>query len=469
MNALTLRDLSLSGPGGTLLLEGIGFSLGTGEALSLIGETGSGKSLIGQAVMGLLPAGMTARGEILLNGRRHEAGDREALRAHWGSGSMLMPQEPSAALDPSMRIGAQLAETASPSRARAALEAVGLGGAASFRTWPYALSGGMAQRALAAMTGLSAAPLLVVDEPTKGLDDARVMAAIDSLCALRDAGRALLVVTHDLRVARRLGGEVLVLREGRIVESGPAERLLTAPSQAYTRAWLAADPRNWPARETAPPFGAPILSCAGLSFGHDRRKPLAEGLEVSLPAGGVLGLSGPSGCGKTTMGDVLLGLRRPLSGAVRWAEGVDPYADPQGRARLRSAYQKLHQDPVRAFAPRRLLGRQFEDLSPVVPLAKIRARLPALMARLKLRPELLRRFPHEVSGGEAQRLAMARLLLLEPRLIVADEPTSRLDPILQRETVDLLAELTLEEGLALVLIAHDEALLAAAADRVIRL
>ena len=187
-----------------------------------------------------------------------------------------------------------------------------------------------------------------------------------------------------------------------------------------------------------------------------------------MPRGGVLGITGPSGCGKTTLGNILLGLRRPSAGTVSW-QGVDPHRDPAALTRLRRRYQKLHQDPASVFLPGRSLARQFADLAEIIPGLALERDLPPLLDRLRLDPRLLRRLVGEVSGGEAQRLALARILLMKPALIVADEPTSRLDPLVQRMTIALLREIVAEEDLGLVLIGHDRALLAAAADETLEL
>lgn len=462
--ALVIRGLAVRDRQGHGLVRGVDLTLPAGGILTLIGETGSGKSLIAQAVMGLLPDELRAEGAISVAGREAEAGDKPALRRLWATHTMVLPQEPSAALDPTMRLLSQLAETAGRTNAAGALDAVELSGAAA-RAWPHALSGGMAQRGLAAMALVSNAPLLVADEPTKGLDDERVEIAIRLLASLRDRGKALLAITHDLRVARGLGGAVAVIRDGVIVEQGSAEAVLSAPTHAYTRAWLEAEPARWPPRPRSAAAPHPVLVCEQVGFGYTPRERLAERVSLSLRPGEIVGLCGVSGRGKTTLGNVLLGLHRPHAGTVKWIGGADPYADPPAQRRLRRQYQKLHQDPVRAFVPFRSLARQFADLKPALPPRALSDRLPELLDRVRIKPSLLARKPAEISGGEAQRLAIVRLLLLEPRVIVADEPTSRLDPIVQREVIELLTELARTRNLGLILISHDQALLDVVTDR----
>ncbi len=465
LEALTIRDAQ-----GRICVDQVDLRAPVGRPLVIIGETGSGKSLIAQAILGLLPRGFTAAGAVTL-GRNPpiDAADSRALQALWAREVMLLPQEPRAALDPTMRIGRQLAEAAPPGAPppAKALAAVSLAPEVA-EAYPFALSGGMAQRVLISMALMSAAPLIIADEPTKGLDSDKVGQTIDLLLSLVAAGRALIVITHDLSVVRGLGGDVAVLKDGRIVEQGAVESVFANPRHDYTRDWVAADPSSWPICERCHDPDSLALAAHGLSFRYGRGPLLFRDLDVHVPVGGVLGLTGPSGCGKSTLGNILLGLTPPSAGEVSWA-GADPYRDPKARRRLRARYQKLHQDPAASFLPHRRIGQQFDDLAEVAPQARTADRLPEMLDRLKLQPVLLTRYPAEVSGGEAQRLALARLLLMEPALIVVDEPTSRLDPLVQRQTMDLLREIVEERALSLVLISHDLALVRAIADETISL
>jgi peptide/nickel transport system ATP-binding protein len=280
---------------------------------------------------------------------------------------------------------------------------------------------------------------------------------------LAAAGRSLFVITHDRRVAEELRGDIAILRDGEIVERGDTRTILAGPRSDYGRTWLAADPRHWPRRPACCDMSRLLLSAHGLAFGWPGRPLLLRGLDLHVPAGGVLAISGPSGSGKSTLADILLGLRRPLAGSVEWA-GIDIVADPAAIRPRRRRYQKLHQDPILAFLPHRSLEAQFRTLEEVNPDLSVARDLPPLLERLKIRPGLLSRRPSEISGGEAQRLALARILLLDPAVIVADEPTSRLDPVVQRETMSLLREIIEQRGLGLILISHDRDLAHAIAD-----
>lgn len=464
LSALTIRDRR-----GIALVAGVTLEVARGSALVLIGETGSGKSLIAQAVLGLLPDGFAAEGEIAICGRPPlPAGDRAALRRFWAREVMLLPQEPRLALDPTMRIGRQLAHAAAGElRPAAALAAVDLA-PADASCYPFELSGGMAQRALFAAVLTGSAPLVIADEPTKGLDPARIAQTAALIRELLGRGRALVVVTHDLALARDLGGTVAVMREGRIVETGASEAIFRAPRHPYTQAWLGADPSRWRPRLSRPASDEPVLTAHGLGFGYRRAAPLFRNIAIHVPRGGVVAIAGPSGSGKSTLGNILLGLQAPQTGTVLWA-GADPYGDRDTLRRLRRRYQKLHQDSASAFLPHRTLARQFADLAEIVPGLDLDESLPPLLDRLRLKPALLARCASEISSGEAQRAALARILLLEPDLVVADEPTSRLDPLVQQETIALLRDVVRERRMGLVLISHDRALTRATADTVVTL
>jgi peptide/nickel transport system ATP-binding protein len=458
---LSIEDLTVAAPDGTPLVRGVTLAAGPGRPLTLLGETGSGKSLVVQAAMGVLPAGLSAAGRITLDGAALPTGS--ARRALWGRRLAMLPQEPWLALDPTMRALGQVAEVyrlvrglpppVAVAEARARLAELGLAEAA--RRYPFQLSGGMAQRLALAVLRATDAPVLLADEPTKGLDAPRRDEVAARLRQEADRGRTLVVVTHDIAVARAIGGTLAVMLEGRVVEQGPAGAVLARPVADYTRRLLAADPAVWPPRaaSAALPMGEPVVEGTGLvrSFGG---QPVLRGADLAVRRGEVVAVLGPSGCGKTTLGDLLLGLLRSEAGQVRRAPGLAPWR-----------FQKLYQDPPSAFVPHQTMRRTLADLGrrhglgwPV---------FEALLARLRLAPALLDRRPDEISGGELQRFALARALALDPAFLFADEPTSRLDPISQREVALVLRSLAEDRGLGLLFVTHDRTLADRLADRVL--
>ncbi|MEK8028247.1 ATP-binding cassette domain-containing protein [Pseudaquabacterium rugosum] len=436
------------------LLDGCSFTLRAGQRLTLVGESGAGKSLLAQAIMGTLPAALAAHGRLDVLGRATD-GQRERTRSLWGRELVMLPQEPWTALNPLMRLGLQVAETGRhaaglpwpEARARAAQHLQALGLAQAGGQWLHQVSGGMAQRVGIACASQSDARVLIADEPTKGLDAGACAQVADLLARAQRQGQALLTITHDLDLARHLGGELAVLRQGRIIEAGPADAVLQAPRHDYTRALIAAQPRHWPALwpvrsdRVAIIADEPLIRAddIGVDFGPRR---VLDGASLTITAGQALAVVGPSGCGKTTLGHVLVGVQAIARGRVQRRAGVPAWR-----------FQKLYQDPVASFAPGQRLRQGLDDL---VRLHRLEAeRIPALLQRLKLDEALLARHPGEVSGGELQRLALLRVLLLRPAFVFADEPTSRLDALTQRETLGLLCEELGAEGCALLLVSHD--------------
>ena len=465
-HALHMAGLTICHDGVTVLRD-IDLQVRQGESLCLIGASGSGKSLIAAAIMGMLPSCMAASGSVGLGRHVVQAGDRSGLRAHWSQATCLLPQEPAAALAPLLRAAAQLRM---PAAGRAGLgQAAAVECLARFgldqqagRQWPAALSGGMAQRLLASLTMQSPARLIVADEPTKGLDPERRAELVTILAGLRDAGRALLVITHDLAVARGLGGRIAVLEQGTIVEAGDTAALLDNPRSRFTRACLAADPTQWAPRQ-AGPAGPCVAAGERIVLARGRRRLVCP-LDIEVPDGAITALSGPSGAGKSTLGDTLLGLIPAASGRITW---LGHPADRSTVRRLRPRFQKLHQDPAEVFPSGRRIGDTLADLRRLPGGAEAVRAMPGLLERLGLSPAVLARRPHEVSGGEAQRLALARIVARRPALLVADEPSSRLDMPTQAAVLRLLRELVDEDGLAVLLITHDQAVARAQADTTI--
>ncbi len=431
------------------LLEACSFNLRQGERLTMVGESGAGKSLLAQAIMGTLPAALRATGSIRIGGVVTD-GQRAATQPLWGRGLIMLPQETWSALSPLMRMHSQVAEASRYARdqpwpearqqASTHLQALGLGSAA--QQWLHQISGGMAQRVGVACASAAEASLLIADEPTKGLDPSACAQVASLLMAAQTTGKGLLTITHDLELAEQLGGQLAVMRQGRIVEQGPAQQVLQHPQHAYTRELIAAQPRHWPAY-TFPSLteGASLLQARDLAKRYGARR-LFEGLSLDLRAGEVLAISGHSGCGKTTLGNILLGVVPADAGLVKRPAGVPSWK-----------FQKLYQDPPAAFSPFRTLGQALDDVRSLhrLPNTEQARRMQAL----GLAPELLARLPSEVSGGELQRFALLRLMQLQPAFIFADEPTSRLDPITQRNTMQVLCESAAQQGCSVLLVSHD--------------
>ncbi|MFF2242829.1 ABC transporter ATP-binding protein [Arthrobacter sp. NPDC058130] len=465
--SMRLNHLTVS-HAGTTLAEVSALDFEPGCPVTIVGESGSGKSLLAHAIMGTLPANLTARGSLTLDGQSYDLADRANRRRLWGRQMALLPQEPALALDPTMRAREQVAEGARtfPTDKRAArrtagtlLASLGLGQASA--AFPHTLSGGMAQRVAFAAATIGNAPVLIADEPSKGLDQQARTALEELLKRHLDGGGILLTITHDLDLARGLGGEVLVMRDAHILEHGPARDVLTEPVHAYTRRLLAAEPANWTNSwgcagvRAGAPTGGPLISGEGLAKAFGGQELFSD-LSVTIRAGERIAFSGPSGSGKTTLGNVLLRLLPPDTGHVH-------HAGTLRAGRL----QKLYQDPAAAFPPRVLLRDSFGD---VLRRHRLKPeRLEELMASLRLAPALLHRKPGQVSGGELQRLAIIRSMLLEPALLFADEPTSRLDLITQQETMNSLMGQADRHGCALVLVTHDDALARAVTHRRIRI
>lgn len=444
---------------GQTLLDACSFALSAGERLTMVGESGAGKSLLAQAIMGTLPDALQASGSIRIAGVETR-GQRALTQPLWGRRVMMLPQEPWSALNPLMRMDSQVAEAAhyagrvdwaaARQRATQMMLALGVGHAAA--QWLHQISGGMAQRVGVACASAAQARLLIADEPTKGLDPGACEQVAQLLMAAQTTGQALLTITHDLDLAAQLGGQIAVMRHGRIVEQGTAQKVLQDPQHDYTRSLIAAQPKHWPTY----PFATcndptPLLQARGLAKRYGART-LFEGLDLDLLPAEVVAVSGPSGCGKTTLGNLLLNLMQADAGQVR-----RPPTLPRWK------FQKLYQDPPAAFSPFRTLGQALDDV-------RRQHGLPdngqtRWMQALGLAEGLLARRPHEVSGGELQRFALLRLVQLQPAFIFADEPTSRLDPITQRNTMQVLCECATQLGCAVLLVSHDADLARASSHR----
>jgi oligopeptide transport system ATP-binding protein len=442
-----------------------------GEAVAIVGESGSGKTQTLLAALGLLDAGARVLGSARFRGLELVGAPRATLDRLRGDRITFVFQEPMTALDPLVRVGAQIAAPivahgggAAKIRARALLDEVGIAdGASRAAAYPHQLSGGERQRVMIAMALANRPDLLIADEPTTALDTTVQKRILDGLDARRQAlGLAMILVTHDLRLARRYTSRIYVMRDGRVVEVGATAAVLASPREAYTKSLL----------EAAPPRpgvdhsenASEALACDDLRVTYGRKRAV-DGVSLVLRRGRTLAVVGESGSGKSTLARALLRLQ-PSEGGIRWeGRSVDRLEGADLR-RARHAAQIVFQDPFAALSPQLMI----EDI--VVEGLRAQGRFNAGAARSALEavgldPALGARKPDALSGGQRQRVAIARALATEPAVIALDEPTSSLDRAVQRDILALLTRLQAERGLAYLFITHDLGLACVFADDVL--
>jgi microcin C transport system ATP-binding protein len=483
---LEIRDLSVTfaGRGGANSVEavkGVSFTLDRGETLAVVGESGSGKSVTALSVLQLLPYPLAAHGpgsSIRFAGEELVGATPERLRRVRGNRIAMVFQEPMTSLNPLHTLERQIAETllihkhmtgaAARERTIELLRLAGLPDAETrLGAYPHQLSGGQRQRVMIAMAIANEPDLLIADEPTTALDVTIQAHILQLLKELRDRlGMALLLITHDLTIVRKMADQVCIMTAGEIVEARPTADIFDRPRHPYTRRLLAAEPRGRaaPADTAAPELieGQDVKVWFPIRRGVLRRVggyvKAVDGVSLAVRRGTTLGVVGESGSGKTTLGLALLRLTE-AQGHIRFAD-QDIAALGQRQLRpLRREMQVVFQDPFSSLSPRLSVAQIVEEGLKVHRLAtgagERRRLIETALVEVGLDPDAAERYPHEFSGGQRQRIAIARALVLKPRFVVLDEPTSALDMSVQSQIVELLRELQTRHGLAYLFISHD--------------
>ncbi|MGX5777223.1 ABC transporter ATP-binding protein [Methylorubrum zatmanii] len=479
---LTVEDLSVafrSGERETRAVDRVSFSIARGETLALVGESGSGKSVTALSILRLLDgAAHHPGGKILFKGRDLLSLPERDLRAVRGADITMVFQEPMTSLNPLHTIQRQIGEVleihrglrgkAARTRILELLDLVGIRDAERrLGAYPHELSGGQRQRVMIAMALACEPDLLVADEPTTALDvtvQAQILALLADL--QKRLGMAMLFITHDLGIVRRIADRVCVMLAGRVVEAGTVDRVFTRPQHEYTRRLLASEPTG---RANPVPADAAELVAAGpikvwfpLKAGLLRRTvghvKAVDGVSLKVRAGETVGVVGESGSGKTTLGLALLRLTESEGPIVFLGQRIEEHG-PRAMRPLRKDMQVVFQDPYGSLSPRMSVGDIVAEGLAVQGLVKGAGERRALVAKalkeVGLDPAAMDRYPHEFSGGQRQRIAIARAIVLKPRFVVLDEPTSALDRSVQAQIVTLLRDLQRERGLAYLFISHD--------------
>jgi peptide/nickel transport system ATP-binding protein len=463
------------------VVSDVSFTLQRGERFGIIGESGSGKTLTALAVTGLLPEGAATGGSISLDGEPLPTSERAMARLR-GKRIGMVFQEPMTALNPLMRVNDQIEEAirltgegrgAPQIEVPILLDEVGLELRHGDR-FPHQLSGGQRQRVMIAMALASRPDILIADEPTSALDLITQRKVLDLIAAICDRRHmALLFISHDLKAVGALCTRVAVMHRGKLVETGKTSSVFSAPRQNYTQKLVAAS--RFDIRPLSrPPIGDTLLSVDGVTrdyrqggilFWADKPLRAVDNVHLSIARSECLALVGPSGCGKTTLARIIVGLDRATAGAVH-LEGTTYHGTDLPRA-LRRDVSLVFQDPFGSFNPRRSIGDSLGEPLRLEPGVDRAGRLVEAITAVGLDAGMLSRYPHEFSGGQRQRLAIARALVTRPKLVVLDEPVSALDVSVRGEVLTLLARLQADFGLTYLIISHDLDMVRAMADRVL--
>ena len=481
-----IRDLSVAfrqGEQQHTVVHNVDFQINRGETVALVGESGSGKSVTAHSILRLLPPTASyVSGEILYHGNNLLTAPLPDLQGIRGNRISMIFQEPMTSLNPLHTVGKQIAETITLHQGlrgkvvyEKTLELLRLveinNPEQRIKAYPHELSGGQRQRVMIAMALANDPELLIADEPTTALDVTVQLKVLELLQSLQQKlGMAILLISHDLNLVRRVADRVCVMQRGHLVEQAECEQLFTHPQDAYTRELLAADPSGEPANT---PEGSTLLQVDDLRVWFPIKKGLwrktvdhvkaVDGVSFTLPRGKTLGIVGESGSGKSTLGLAILRLIRSQGEIEFQGQRLDQLSQSHMRP-MRRHVQVIFQDPFGSLSPRMSIAEIIGEGLDVHNLGNAQEREDAIiqvMREVGLDPASRHRYPHEFSGGQRQRVAIARALVLKPEFIILDEPTSALDRTVQRQVVELLRTLQSKYNLTYLFISHDLAVIKA--------